>query len=131
MAYEPFNDHLRFYGYEVEYADLPSIGRREGLPPATLTDDAAHVREVVQKLFDADKSVVLVAHSYGGMPATECLKGLTAKERGPGKPAVERVIYTTAITPAVGSSLQSLLADLEASYIEVLVGSTPDIHSLR
>lgn len=120
-VYDPFSDHLRFYGYGVEYADLPSIGRRPGLPPATLADDAAHIREIVQKLLDAGQSVVLVAHSYGGIPATECLKGLTAKERGAGKPAVERIIYTTAVTPAVGSSLGSLMAELETSYVEVLV----------
>lgn len=74
--------------------------------------------------------VMLVAHSYGGIPATESIKGLTKDERQEeGKPGgIVRVAYMTALLPAVGSSAADVLAetpDENRVKFEVDVSSPP------
>jgi hypothetical protein len=50
--------------------------------------------------------VVIIAHSYGGKPATESVKGLSKEARGQqGKQGgVVRLAYMTATAPEVGSA---------------------------
>lgn len=119
QVYTPFEEHIRFYNHEIVYAYLPSIGRRgNGLPPATIQDDAAHIRSLVLAEFERGRSVVIVAHSYGGLPATESLKGLTVKERGTRLPAVLLVIYATAIVLPVGKSVNSMRGERQGEMGE-------------
>ncbi len=48
-----------------------------------------------------------MSHSYGGMPASECMAGLSVGERwAQGKPGgVIRLAYITAVVPKVGNAL--------------------------
>ena len=68
-------------GWEARALHSPSIGvapdqGREG-PAPTMYDDAAFIANEVGKLADEGKDVVLFAHSYGGLPATESIKKLS------------------------------------------------------
>jgi len=58
--------------------------------------------------------VVIIAHSYGGVPASESLKGLSKIERAKeGKSGgVVRIGYLTALVPGVGVSAAGLLAEV-------------------
>jgi pimeloyl-ACP methyl ester carboxylesterase len=74
--------------------DLASTGN----DPAELTDmadDAALVRETVDAI---EGPVVVVAHSYGGIPVTEALTHA---------PNVARLVYVTSFQLDVGDSLMS------------------------
>lgn len=70
-------------------------------------DDAFFIASFVSKLADASEEIVLVAHSYGGAPASESLAGLSLLERQKhGKPGgVVRLAYITAVVPKVGNGL--------------------------
>lgn len=68
--------------------DLPSC--RE--PYGDLHDDAREIRRVIEQYED----VVLVAHSYGGIPATEAAAGL---------PTVRQVLYLAAYMADSGETL--------------------------
>ena len=47
-----------------------------------MADDAAHIHGVIDALINHDGKDVLVAmHSYGGIPGTQAVRGLTRKER--------------------------------------------------
>lgn len=102
----------------IKVLHLPSAGAgpgvgREGTPPS-MVDDAAFISAELSKLADAGTEVVLVAHSYGGIPATESTKGLTRRERMlEGKDGgVVRIAYMTALVPDLGMTAMSILAGI-------------------
>ena len=97
-AYDPFVALLRAQGFTTFAVKLPSTQKRHPLPPATLQDDAAHVRGVVEALV-AEKEgsqVAVLAHSYGGSVATEALAGLQS--------GVKRLVFLSATAPRVGET---------------------------
>jgi pimeloyl-ACP methyl ester carboxylesterase len=125
--YAPVVGKLNAAGYStVEVASYPSIGRRDPEPAATMMDDAKFINEAVEKLADAGQDVVVVAHSYGGVPTSEALKGLAKDQRGAEgkKGGVVRVLYVAALIPRLGESLGSLMDAEPASYVNVAVRSS-------
>lgn len=68
--------------------DLPSCGPDH----ADMHADAVHIRRVL----DDHADVTLVAHSYGGIPATEAASG---------HPAVRRLLYLAAYNADLGETL--------------------------
>ena len=70
---------LQDAGYATTALTLPSVGAE---PPLTSTDqDAAVVHSAVSDLADAGRDVVVVMHSYGAVPGSDGVKGLSKKER--------------------------------------------------
>jgi hypothetical protein len=78
-----------------------------------MADDAAHIASVVSPLVDAGKEIVLVAHSYGGVPVTESIKGLSLKERASNgqKGGIKSIVYFAALVPKLGESCGVTTAD--------------------
>lgn len=100
---------------------LPSVGLapnvgREGVPP-NMYDDAVFIAKEITKLADDGKEVILVAHSYGGIPATECIQGLAKQERQrQGKVGgLVRIAYISALVPELGKTAMDILADIPQS----------------
>ncbi|KAF3059711.1 hypothetical protein GL218_04595 [Daldinia childiae] len=115
--YDNIVDAIAAKGYDIKALHYPSVGLRAGPRPEklpTMYDDAAFVAKEISKLADDGKDIVLVAHSYGGVPATESTKGLTKKERqSQGKRGgIVRLAYMTSLVPPVGRSSRSLLAEI-------------------
>ncbi|KUO21511.1 hypothetical protein AQJ91_09320 [Streptomyces dysideae] len=79
---------LEAAGWRTRAIDLPSAGGRAGMP------DDAHA--VLEELKLIDGSVVVVAHSYGGVPVSQA-----AAEAG----NVSRIVYLAALQLDVGESL--------------------------
>jgi len=92
---------LNQHGIDNVVVNTPSVGRR-ATGPATMTDDAKAIAEVTGKLKQSGKKVVLVAHSYGGVPATESLRNTKAEEGGDA--GVVKMVYLSALAPPVGMS---------------------------
>ncbi|WP_370417005.1 alpha/beta fold hydrolase [Streptomyces sp. QH1-20] len=71
-------DHLRAAldadGWRSHAVDLPSAnppaGRHDGARPAGMLDDAEVIGDSLRRI---DSPVVVIAHSYGGVPATEAI----------------------------------------------------------
>ncbi|MEU5861860.1 MULTISPECIES: alpha/beta hydrolase [unclassified Nonomuraea] len=84
---------LHALGYATRTPALPSAGER---PTAGMHDDAA---VLAGELAAVEGPIVLLAHSYGGIPATEAATGAGN---------VERLIYLTAYMPDRGQSLYTL-----------------------
>lgn len=104
------NDH----GFDtVTVIDMPSVGRHDSkkgrlTEPASMQDDAAEIRRVAGNFIDQGRDVVLIPHSYGGIPATEAVKGIASKdglESVPGgKSGITTLVYVTSVVPRVGQS---------------------------
>ncbi|PNP73414.1 hypothetical protein FNYG_13241 [Fusarium nygamai] len=104
-SYKSFTDALNRNGVDSEVIDTPSVGRRKG-GPKTMSDDAAEITRVASTLLNRGKEVVLMTHSYGGIPGTQSLEKLSKKAReAQGKAGgVEKIIYLTSVVLPVGTS---------------------------
>ncbi|QOV47814.1 alpha/beta hydrolase [Streptomyces chromofuscus] len=87
-CWEPLTAVLHADGWEVRTVDLPSAGREAGVQ-----DDA---RVVLQEVARIDGPVVVVAHSYGGVPVTQAVAEA---------PNVVHIVYLAAYQLEVGENL--------------------------
>lgn len=71
-AWDNFGDQLRQAGFVVRCPRLPSCGDKRP-PTATMNDDIIAVHGAAQELVDANHSILVLAHSYGGMVAAEAI----------------------------------------------------------
>ncbi|GAB1216039.1 hypothetical protein ATERTT37_005241 [Aspergillus terreus] len=114
--YSSILDPVAEAGYDVKALHLPSVGPTGGqggaCPPPSMEDDAAFIASHVRDLVDQGKDVIIFAHSYGGIPATQSTKGLSKHERQQqGKPGgVVRLAYITALVPDLGENAVGLTA---------------------
>lgn len=103
QAYDLLTSPIREKGYEPFPIQLPSVGISPGLPD--FSADVAAIRAHVTKIMDQEnRDVVLVMHSYGGVPGTEAMKGLSKKERkaaGKGT-GVVALVYIASLVPGKG-----------------------------
>ncbi|KAF9776280.1 hypothetical protein IL306_005558 [Fusarium sp. DS 682] len=134
--YESLSKSLTRNNIPNEIVDLPSVGRREDKPPATVADDVNEIMSVVEKILDQDRDVVLLSHSYGGVPATQCLETLSNKARKAAgkKGGISKIIYMAAIALPVGGSVLSLLEapdflNIEENYMALETGCAPFLYS--
>jgi pimeloyl-ACP methyl ester carboxylesterase len=102
--------HVASEGYAVQALHLPSVGYKTNVP-GTMQDDAAFIASEISKHANEGKDVVLIAHSYGGIPATESIKGLSKAERQrQGNPGgLVRLAYISCIILPVGESDASVI----------------------
>ncbi len=84
---------LSTHGYASITPALPSTGASPPLPD--FTADVETIRSAVTELVEEGKDVIVVVHSYSGIPGGQALEGLdkkTVAEKG-GKGGVVRMVY--------------------------------------
>lgn len=109
---------LKSRGYHVNNLDLLSANDGSRLPPATMEEDAAHIRAAVLAILDnaeQPRDVVVCCHSYSGIPTSSALKGLAKAERPSheGKPAtgVVGIVYMGSFIPLEGESIRDIMGE--------------------
>lgn len=120
--YFDFVDYLKENGIDARVVDTPSVGRRDPQPAATMSDDVKEVESVVMGVFDEGRDVVIMAHSYGGVPTTQSMKTLSRKNRQ-GR-SIERVIYLTAVILPVDVDNMTLSGGTLPDWVKI------DVHIL-
>ncbi|PVH86235.1 alpha/beta-hydrolase [Cadophora sp. DSE1049] len=70
---------LEAFGYPVVAVSLVSIGR--GRPTATYLDDVAAIHDSLLPLLKEGREVVVITHSYGGVPGVASTEGHTIQDR--------------------------------------------------
>ena len=100
-----------------------------------MTDDATAIQAVTTKLADEGKDIVLVTHSYGGIPGTESAYGLAQKEREASgkKGGIVALLYVAALLVKPGMSLGTTIGEgagvPDYVKVDVRVSSSPLFHS--
>ncbi|KAF9690988.1 hypothetical protein EKO04_011265 [Ascochyta lentis] len=114
-TFDPAISSLATHNISARALHLPSVGLspnagKQGTPPS-MYDDADFIAAEVQNELDDGHDVVLLAHSYGGVPATESLKGLgkTQRENQGKKGGVVRLGYISALVPRLGIAAGELM----------------------
>lgn len=108
-SYDKLTPVITKAGYEYKLVPLLSANDGTRFPAPTMQDDAAQIRKNVQEVLDKGSDVVLVLHSYSGVPGSEALSGLGHSDRPEGSAAVTGIVYIAAIVPVVGQSLLDLM----------------------
>ncbi|KAI0176149.1 alpha/beta-hydrolase [Hypoxylon sp. FL1284] len=115
--YDPVIQGVAKEGYEIRALHLPSVGLetgpRPGQPP-TMYDDAAFIAKEALHLVEQGRDVVIVTHSYGGVPGTEAVRGLAkeGREKLGQKGGIVRLAYMTSLVPAVGVAAAGVREDV-------------------
>ncbi|KFZ16264.1 hypothetical protein V502_05195 [Pseudogymnoascus sp. VKM F-4520 (FW-2644)] len=79
--YDTLISALHALSFHAIVSDLPSASRLPPAPAASMADDAAHFHGIAEALADEGRDIVIVTHSYGGIPGTEAAKGLAKADR--------------------------------------------------
>lgn len=100
---------LEGLGFETHCPQLPTSSGWCGM---TTADDVATLRREIDSLVSSGRHVVLLAHSYGGVPASNASRGFSLREyQAQGlSGGLVHVIYMCAYMLAIGDSLQSIMA---------------------
>ncbi|KAF3043775.1 hypothetical protein E8E12_010098 [Didymella heteroderae] len=112
LHYAPTLQPLIDGGISVHVLDPPCYYTKKPGDLPTMYDDASFVATFIENLADQGHEVVLVSHSYGGTPASECMKGVDgcglsvgARQKQGKRGGVVRLAYMTAVVPKVGGGL--------------------------
>jgi pimeloyl-ACP methyl ester carboxylesterase len=118
-CYTPVIQKLNLQGYETATAELASVGPVPGFK--TWADDIANIQKVLTYLADQDKRVIIVAHSYGSLPAGEAIKGFLRREReAEGKAGgVVHFVYISAFVLPPSTSLMDALGGKDLPWFKV------------
>jgi len=118
-GYDQLIESLHAKGHDAKSIALLTANDGSRLPPATMEDDAEHIRAAVLAIIDDaahPKNVVITLHSYSGVPGTSALKGLgPADRKAQGKEtAVVGILYMAAFLPALGQSNRDIMIEFDA-----------------
>ncbi|KAI9149956.1 putative hydrolase R7 [Paramyrothecium foliicola] len=109
---------LQNKSYDVRTPALATAGWNKAVSQASISDDVIIIRKVLAEHFEAGREVIVISHSYGGIPCTDAVVGETiADRRSRGQVGgVKAVIYIAAFAPpAAGMSLSNLTRMEDAS----------------
>ena len=125
--YEELIVQLNQSEYSTLCLALPSLNP-ENPHTADVTGDSAFIREkMLLPLLETGKDILLVMHSYGGVPGSCVAKGLSKRERssqGPGAAGVTGIVFIAAI---LAGERKSLFEGTESRPSPWMV---PDVRSL-
>lgn len=117
-CYDDLVDALSKTGYTAHHITLPSVSTEP--PPETFEPDVQAIREKVQSIIDKGNDVVVVAHSYGGIPSSEAMKYF-AQNAGEGKGKVKRLVFMASFALQKGDTLHSRRNNKPADWWDVQV----------
>ncbi|KAJ4319197.1 hypothetical protein N0V84_006479 [Fusarium piperis] len=114
-AFDLVRSALSKKGFPTSVVTLATVGSPD--PSLGLKDDIAAVRAELQRLIDAGNEVIVVAHSYGGIPVSNAVDGLKHDGKaGPRNGDVIMILYLTAWAIPVGSKLLDFAGDELSSH---------------
>lgn len=81
IFYASLQKDFERFGFECIIPHLPSMGASDEHRGVTWAEDKAKVLDAAVPVFKTGREIVLIAHSYGGVPACAATEGESIKER--------------------------------------------------
>lgn len=138
LIWDAVIDKLHHAGFDSLAVELPTVSPPSTAVPKTMADDAAHIHGVIEALANDGKHVLVVMHSYGGIPGTQAVEGLTKKERQErGKDGgVMGMVYVTSLLINAGENSEDSFAAFRGEppdffRVSVCLPSRQEISFLR
>ncbi|RWA05959.1 hypothetical protein EKO27_g9141 [Xylaria grammica] len=106
-------------GFETEASSLATVGSTD--PSVGLLSDAAKARSALTTLIDDGKEVILVAHSYGGIVASNAVEDLEIEQRISNglTGGVVMILYVTAFAVRPNTNLLTAVGGHYADWWDV------------
>lgn len=110
---------LQDAGYQTISVALRSVGADPGLED--FWPDVEAIRTEISKAVDTGQEVMVVAHSYGGIPSSQAVEGLDLESRkAAGKPGgVFHFFYLAAFMVPEGASLADTFGGQDAPWYDI------------
>jgi pimeloyl-ACP methyl ester carboxylesterase len=118
--FKPLIEVLESHNYKTAAVSCPSSSPSATATPATFEDDCEAVRSVVLRELDT-ANVLVVAHSYGGVPASNALQGLSPSARA----ASNHATSVTGIAYICAAALPTGI-----TFLQAIGGQPLQIHDL-
>jgi len=125
--YEAFAQALTSKGYTVLQPEKVTAGQVEAIKGKTHRDDVEVIRKTLQPSLDEGKRIVLVCHSYGGIPGSTAAEGYQIHEREAKglKGGIVHVVYVSSFAlPVKGLSLFTAIGGTYGPFLDRTVRLT-------
>lgn len=119
-CFAPLSAQLTAAGFPIHLASLASLNPISPATNATCSADVLALQAQLLPIIDKGIEVVVVCHSYGGIPGGGAAAGLSKKDRAARneKGGVLGLIYLTSFVVPEGVSLVQFLGGQHAPYVQ-------------
>jgi alpha-beta hydrolase superfamily lysophospholipase len=116
---------LQEQGYTVLAPLNATVGIDDAIAGKTHKDDVKRIHDYLLPVLDEGREVLMVCHSYGGVPGTASIEGHSVAERAAKglKGGIKSVLYISALLPpSRGMSVWDLLGQAWPGWHRAQVG---------
>ncbi|KAL4780885.1 alpha/beta-hydrolase [Aspergillus varians] len=114
-AFDPLATLLNAHGYKTQTVSWPSIARASAVKD--LSEDITALRALVEPEIQDGREVIVIAHSWAGLPVNSALEGLRKPSEG-WSGGVVRLLFIAAFIPEVGESVVSTCGGEAEWYVK-------------
>lgn len=117
--YEPMQTALTQANFDVTVASLPSLNAKDPFTADCKIDADAVRNQLLSQVDEAGHDVVLLAHSYGGIPAGGAARGLgkTTRAKDGKKGGVVGMVYMCAFVVPEGQTMIEFLGGQHPPFL--------------
>ncbi|EED13816.1 conserved hypothetical protein [Talaromyces stipitatus ATCC 10500] len=101
LLYSEFVQQLK-YDFNATVLDLPYVGLRDPLPPASIMDDAEHIKSATTRL--ADEGCDIISHAVGKLGG------------------IMHLVYIGSPAPEVGGSMMMIMDEKLSPFMKLEIG---------
>lgn len=126
--YTMLKDKLTQRGFTVIQPRNASVGQVSDIKGKTHLDDVAAIHEAMESLLNDGKEIIVVCHSYGGIPGSAAVEGYQVHERRDKslKGGIKHVVYVASFAlPAKGLSLKTAIGGTYGPFMDRTVSGVP------
>ncbi|KAJ3548514.1 hypothetical protein NM208_g977 [Fusarium decemcellulare] len=119
--YKQLAESLESRGFSVHQPENVTAGDASAIKGKTHLDDAAVINRAMEAPLSAGKDIVLVCHSYGGIPGSAAVEGRQCHERQDKglQGGIKHVVFITSFAlPAKGMSLRTAIGGTYGPFMD-------------
>lgn len=126
--YNMLKDKLTERGFAVIQPRNASVGQASDIKGKTHLDDVAAIHEAMESPLSDGKEIIVICHSYGGIPGSAAVEGYQIHERRDKgwKGGIKHIVYVASFAlPARGLSLKTAIGGTYGPFMDRTVSGVP------